>query len=135
MFMRMDKDQTGDITALELKEALNEAQVKIDGDGELERIVSEVDYHGDQLINYSEFLSATIQVKSILTQERLHAIFNQFDIDASGKITASNIMRAMRKLGHSVSLQEIKEMFEKYDIDNNGDITYEEFKQVFENMQ
>jgi Ca2+-binding EF-hand superfamily protein len=25
MFMRMDKDQTGDITALELKEALNEA--------------------------------------------------------------------------------------------------------------
>jgi|LauGreDrversion4_2_1035121.scaffolds.fasta_scaffold105203_1 Ca2+-binding EF-hand superfamily protein len=60
MFMRMDKDQTGDITAAELREALNEAQVKISDDIELERIVSEVDYRGDRLINYSEFLSATI---------------------------------------------------------------------------
>jgi len=74
MFMRMDKDQTGDITANELREALNEAHIKID-ESELQKIVSEVDYHGDKLINYSEFLSATIQVKSILTGERLHAIF------------------------------------------------------------
>lgn len=59
MFMRMDKDQTGDITVNELREALNEAQIKID-ESELEKIVNEVDYHGDRLINYSEFLSATI---------------------------------------------------------------------------
>ena len=59
MFMRMDKDQTGDITASELREALNEAQIKID-ETELEKIINEVDYHGDRYINYSEFLSATI---------------------------------------------------------------------------
>ena len=59
MFMRMDKDQTGDITITELREALNEAQLKID-DKELEKIINEVDFHGDRLINYSEFLSATI---------------------------------------------------------------------------
>jgi Ca2+-binding EF-hand superfamily protein len=57
--MRIDKDQTGDITALELKEALYQAQIKI-SDEELEKIVNEVDYHGDKMINYSEFLSATI---------------------------------------------------------------------------
>ena len=59
MFMKMDKDQTGDITVNELKEALNEAQIKID-EAELNAIVNEVDYHGDKMINYSEFLSATI---------------------------------------------------------------------------
>jgi calcium-dependent protein kinase len=75
MFMKMDKDNTGDITANELKEALNEAHIKID-DTELEKIVNEVDYHGDKMINYSEFLSATISVKKILTFEKLHAIFN-----------------------------------------------------------
>lgn len=102
----MDKDQTGDITAAELKEALNEAHVKID-DIELEKIISEVDYHGDKLINYSEFLSATISVKRILTEEKLHAIFKQFDTDSKGSITAENITRAMSKLGHQVNEKEI----------------------------
>jgi calcium-dependent protein kinase len=134
MFMRMDKDQTGDITANELKEALNEASVKID-DKELEDIINNVDYHGDRLINYSEFLSATIQVKNILTDEKLKSIFKQFDTDSTGKITAENIIKAMQKLGHTVSHQEIKEMFERYDIDNTGDITFDEFKLVFENFK
>jgi Ca2+-binding EF-hand superfamily protein len=43
----------------ELRDALQEASIKID-EGELDKIVSEVDYRGDRLINYSEFLSATI---------------------------------------------------------------------------
>lgn len=75
LFMRLDKDQTGDITIAELRDALQEAKMRID-ESELDKIVSEVDYRGDRLINYSEFLSATIQVKSILTENRLLAIFN-----------------------------------------------------------
>ena len=43
MFMKMDKDQTGDITANELREALHEAHIKID-EHELQKIVNEVDY-------------------------------------------------------------------------------------------
>jgi Ca2+-binding EF-hand superfamily protein len=82
-----------------LRDALNEASIKID-EKELEKIVNEVDYRGDRMINYSEFLSATIQVKSILTENRLLAIFNQFDTDKQGKITPENIIRAMGKLGH-----------------------------------
>lgn len=58
-----------------MREALNEAMIKID-DTELDKIVNEVDYHGDRMINYSEFLSATIQVKNILTDEKLLAIYN-----------------------------------------------------------
>ena len=50
--------------------------MKIANQEELDRIVAEVDYRGDRLINYSEFLSATIQVKNILTEDRLHSIFN-----------------------------------------------------------
>lgn len=58
-----------------MREALNEAHIKID-DTELDKIVNEVDYKGDRMINYSEFLSATIQVKNILTDEKLLAIYN-----------------------------------------------------------
>lgn len=106
MFMKMDKDHTGDITAVELKEALDEAHIKID-DKELEQIVNEVDYRGDRLINYSEFLSATISVNKILTDQKMLAIFNHFDIERTGKITTQNISEAMKKLGHVISDEDI----------------------------
>ncbi len=106
MFMKMDKDHTGDITAVELKEALDEAHNKID-DKELEQIVNEVDYRGDRLINYSEFLSATISVNKILTDQKMLAIFNHFDIERTGKITTQNISEAMKKLGHVISDEDI----------------------------
>lgn len=74
MFMKMDTDTTGYISAKELRTALNDANIKID-DQELEKIICEVDYHGNNRINYSEFLAATISVKKILTDEKLLAIF------------------------------------------------------------
>jgi len=46
--------------------ALKHANIQI-ADNELDQIINEVDYGGDKIINYSEFLSATISVKEILT--------------------------------------------------------------------
>ena len=54
-------------------------------------MVAELDFANNKRINYSEFLSATINVKDYLDDDRLNAIFNQFDIDNSGKITAANL--------------------------------------------
>ena len=73
-------------------------------------MIKEVDYHGNGKINYSEFLSATIDLKSFLTQQKLKAIFQQFDTDASGSITAQNIYYAMQKLGQQITKEEIKEI-------------------------
>jgi Ca2+-binding EF-hand superfamily protein len=39
-------------------------------------LISQVDYQGNKMINYSEFLAATIDVKNFLTESRLKAIFN-----------------------------------------------------------
>lgn len=79
---------------MELKEALNEANVKYN-EAELQQIIKEIDIHGNQTINYTEFLAATISVKKILTNERLFAMFKQFDADGSGYITPQDIVEAM----------------------------------------
>lgn len=57
------------------------------------------------MINYSEFLAATIDVRKILTESRLNAVFHQFDTDSSGKITKENIYFAMQKLGREVPME------------------------------
>lgn len=51
-------------------------------------MIENIDYAGNGKINYSEFLMATIELKSVLTNEKLAALFKYFDTDNSGVITA-----------------------------------------------
>jgi len=69
-FEHIDTNQTGFITLNELKEALMKNNLQHDPE-ELKRIIMEVDYHGNNKINYSEFLAATVSINRILTNERL----------------------------------------------------------------
>ncbi len=94
MFQRIDKESTGYISAKELRDALNEAKINYQ-ENDLDKIIGEIDYHGSNRINYTEFLAATISVKKILTNERLYAMFKQFDTDGSGFITPQDIVEAM----------------------------------------
>jgi calcium-dependent protein kinase len=62
IFSSIDKDGTGYISSVELKEALKEANIKYE-EHEIESIIHEVDFKGNRKkINYTEFLAATISV-------------------------------------------------------------------------
>lgn len=82
----MDKDQTGMITMEELKDALSSHGENLTEE-ELEQIIKNIDYAGNGKINYSEFLVATVEIKRVLTYDRLWALFKYFDTDSSGYIT------------------------------------------------
>jgi len=53
--------------------------------------MNQVDHMGNGKINYTEFIAATVKVKSVLTEEKLRALFLHFDTDNSGFITPYNI--------------------------------------------
>ena len=50
---------------------------------EFDHIIKELDYNGNEKINYSEFLAATLSVKSILTHQKFEALYRQFDVDGN----------------------------------------------------
>ena len=83
------------------------------------------------MINYSEFLAATIDVKSFLTDSKLKALFQQFDTDNSGFITAENIQLAMQKLGKDMSLAQVEQMIKTHDETNDNRLSLQEFKHIF----
>ena len=56
------------------------------------------------MINYSEFLAATISVKHILTYEKIEALFLQFDLDQKNEITADNIRETLKKMGRDITI-------------------------------
>ena len=105
-FQAIDTDGTGMILASELTAILKKQDMNV-SDADVLEIINQMDYHGNQKINYSEFLAATMDVRNFLTDSRLKAVFQQFDTDNSGNITAENIKLAMQKLGKEISLGEV----------------------------
>jgi calcium-dependent protein kinase len=90
------------INADELKQAIKNSNLNIP-DQQIDEIIDEVDYFGNKKINYTEFIVATMDVKRFLDEEKLDALFNQFDTDGSGTITKENIVAAMNKVGHEIT--------------------------------
>ncbi len=56
-FRALDKNNTGILTATEIREALRESHMPM---SDLEEIFKGLDYYGDGHINYSVFLAATV---------------------------------------------------------------------------
>ena len=64
-------------------------------------MIEELDHEGGQHgeINYSEFLAATLNMKSFFKETKLRAVFSMFDTDGNGTIDGKNLKVAFRKLG------------------------------------
>ena len=75
---------------------------------EISQIITNLDYAGNGKINYTEFLVATIEIKSVLTYDRLWALFKYFDTDSSGYITPANMKEAFAKTGKTLTESDIK---------------------------
>lgn len=94
--------------------------------------MNSVDYEGNGSINYSEFLSATIQIKSVLTYEKLWALFKHFDTDDSGTITPENLKEAFANAGRELTNADIKQIMNQHDIEKNNVLSFDEFRLLFE---
>jgi len=91
-----------------------------------------VDYEGNGSINYTEFLAATVQIKSVLSYEKLWALFKHFDTDDSGSITPENLKEAFANAGRMLTDSDIKHIMSQHDIERNNVLSFDEFKLLFE---
>jgi len=69
-FEALDKDGTGYINASELRAAMKENKFRFYED-QVDLIISKVDYFGNNLINYTEFLVATLDMKTCLDEDMM----------------------------------------------------------------
>lgn len=66
-FQAIDKDGTNMITAKELSVAISNMKMNM-SDREVTELIDQVDYQGNKKINYSEFLSATLNLEKFLDE-------------------------------------------------------------------
>ena len=75
LFEKIDLDLTGMISVDELRKAIKNYDLSIT-DQQVESIIKEIDYFGNGKINYTEFMTATLDVSSALDNCLLNAIFS-----------------------------------------------------------
>ena len=73
-FEAIDTAGTGMIDMNELTRVLTKKGIKVDQE-QLNSVIAEIDYYGNSQINYSDFLSATINIRQYMTEQKLQAIF------------------------------------------------------------
>lgn len=78
------------ISIEELKQYIQEHHYKM-SEKEVADMIEELNYVGNGKINYSEFLAATIEVKTFFNDAKLRSVFSMFDTDGEGKISESDM--------------------------------------------
>lgn len=117
---------------------------------EVEQILQRVDINGNGTIDYSEFLAANLGLSELLTNEKLQAAFNLFDIDQNGRITLEEIKSLLGGGGpenfllggsgindyniNNYSNDIWKELMGEGDANDDGEITFEEFRDMMKKM-
>mmetsp|Transcript_86316 Transcript_86316/g.222299 ORF Transcript_86316/g.222299 Transcript_86316/m.222299 type:complete len:508 (-) Transcript_86316:486-2009(-) len=127
-FIALDANGDGLLTIKELRDALGQSGL-MKTNSDLQSIMDGVDSDGSGVIDYTEFLAATLDTKSYLSEDICWTAFSVFDLDGDGKITQEELKQVLDNgqveevVGQQSSAQILKE------IDSNGDgtIDFEEF--------
>lgn len=115
---------------------------------EVEQILQRVDINGNGTVDYTEFLAANLKLNELLTNEKLQAAFNLFDIDQNGRITLEEIKSLLgggaqpnsgtyydNYMGPPDSTNDIwRGLIGEGDANEDGEISFEEFKAMMHKL-
>ena len=128
-FQKIDVNGDGMLTLEELKNAINlNPEVHVMN---IEQIFKTIDTDNSGVINYTEFLAASIDKRIYLQEDKLRDAFKLFDEDKSGKISKSEISKVLK---FKKSGTEMTKLFEKYDLNGDGEIDFDEFLNMMKDL-
>ena len=114
----MDKNFDGLLTRDEIIEGLTKMNYK-DPEDEAERLLETADANENGVIEYTEFCTAVLDRETVLHLPRLHAAFNMFDMDNSGKISFKEL-KEMLQGSQGFTDEKFEQLIKVIDIDGDN---------------
>ena len=124
-FTVLDINGDGQISEEELRVGFS--TLSLSASSSAEDILTRCDMDGNGMIDYNEFITATLDWQKHLSNELLQNAFMAYDTDNSGSISILEIKEFLGYAGAEIN-SEWKIMFDNADIDGDGYIDLNEFK-------
>lgn len=143
VFRTIDRNHSGAIDAAELREAFTMLGQNL-SDEEVEALMEEGDLTRDGKLSFDEFVGLLVGrlgagkgrgSRQEASKEQLRRVFEFFDEDKTGFITAEELKHVLELLGDGrVSLQDARAMVEYCDENGDGKIDLAEFESLMEQL-
>lgn len=131
MFVALDANGDGLLTIGEMKEGLEKAGLK-EIPPDLQQIMQEVDSDGSGVIDYTEFLAATLDRRQYVCEDVCWSAFRVFDRNGDGKISKEELAMVLGDDGveNAVGLKAMADLMKEVDGNGDGQIDFQEFMQM-----
>jgi len=127
IFLTLDGNSDGLLTANELKEGLSNAGLK-EIPPDLQQILEDVDSDGSGMIDYTEFLAATLDKKVFMKEDVCWSAFRVFDKNNDGKISPEELKEVLATDDvKEVCVANIADLMKEIDTSGDGYIDFQEF--------
>jgi calcium-dependent protein kinase len=130
-FTTLDGNGDGLLTVNEMKEGLAKAGFK-EIPADLATIMQDIDSDGSGVIDYTEFLAATIDKKHYLKEAAVWDAFKFFDKDGNGKISKAEIELVLGddNVKDACGASAVATLMKEVDTDGDGEIDFNEFMEM-----
>ncbi|KAK7257868.1 hypothetical protein RIF29_32159 [Crotalaria pallida] len=127
MFDMMDKDKNGNLTFDELKDGFASLGHTVP-DTDVQMLMDAADIDGNGTLNCEEFITMSVHMRRIESDEYLTEAFNYFDKNQSGYVEFEELKDALSDHSGPNNDQVIRDILNDVDLDKDGRISFEEFK-------
>jgi calcium-dependent protein kinase len=129
IFKNIDANGDGRITKDEMTIALGKIYNVADTEDEVKEIFANVDNDNNGFIEYEEYIRASIDKTSLLSDGILKYTFKFFDKDGSGEISCDEIAKVLfQDVPKQTADKLTKDLMRQIDSDENAQINFDEFK-------
>jgi calcium-dependent protein kinase len=126
-FTALDENGDGLLSLSELKEGFGRSGIEMLPD--LQDIMDGVDVNGSGLIDYTEFLAATMRRRQYLQEDACWCAFKVFDRNGDGKISPEELKQVLcdSNIKEAVHAPDLDQVMLEVDKNGDGSIDFEEF--------
>lgn len=124
LFLTFDKNRDGVLSYEEFKAGYEKVFGQNLGALELKALIEKIDTDKSGIIEYDEFINATIEESKVMNERNLLSAFNSFDRDKSGKLSMEEVKSLLGTNNH----KDVIDLITQVDKNKDGQISFNEFK-------